>query len=105
VNGTSICRLTSAELGQCYTVYHVELEDHSLILAEGVPAETFVDNVTRRRFENYAEFEALYGDIGPSIAEMERPRIKSARQLPAAIRQLLEERATVLLGELEDTAA
>ena len=26
-----------------YTYYHVELDDHSLILAEGVPAETFVD--------------------------------------------------------------
>ncbi len=38
-----------------YTYYHVELDDHSLILAENVPAETFVDNVDRLGFDNWDE--------------------------------------------------
>jgi hypothetical protein len=80
VNGTTIARM--ADLPERFTYYHVELDDHSLILAEGVPAETFVDNVTRRRFHNYAEYEARYGESVPSIAELALPRIKSARQLP-----------------------
>ena len=77
-----------------FTYFHVELEDHALILAEGVPAESFVDHVTRRRFDNFAEFEALYGAEQASIGELPLPRIKSARQLPRATRERLDARAT-----------
>jgi hypothetical protein len=91
VNGTTIVRETA--MPDRFTYYHVELDDHSLVIAEGVPAETFVDNVTRRRFDNYAEFEALYGDGGATIAELELPRVKSARQLPQALRERLAARS------------
>ena len=84
VNGTTIVR--ESAMPERFMYFHVELEDHALILAEGVPAETFVDNVTRRRFDNYAQYEALYGDSGPLLAEMDLPRVKSARQLPQALR-------------------
>jgi hypothetical protein len=87
VNGTTIVRETS--MPERFTYYHVELDDHALVVAEGVPAETFVDNVTRRRFDNYAEYEALYGDAGATIAELELPRVKSARQLPWTVLQRL----------------
>ncbi len=90
VNGRTIVRMTTEELGEAFTVYHLELDQHCLVLAEGVPAETFVDNVTRRRFDNYAEYEALYGNVAPLIREMDLPRIKSARQVPAALRRRLE---------------
>ncbi len=79
-------RLTASELGDRYTVFHVETAAHDLILAEGVPAETFLDTVTRRRFDNVADYEALYGDTVPVLAEMPRPRVKSARQLPQDLR-------------------
>lgn len=69
-----------------FTWYHIELADHALVLAEGTPAETYVDHVTRRRFDNFAEYEALYGDEVPAIPELELPRVKSARQLPIAVR-------------------
>jgi hypothetical protein len=91
VNGATIVRETA--MPERFTYYHVELDDHSLILAEGVPAETFVDNVTRRRFDNYAEYEMLYGDAGATIAELDLPRVKSARQLPQALRERLTKRA------------
>ncbi|GGC68234.1 Hint domain-containing protein [Chelatococcus reniformis] len=96
VNGTTIRRMTLAELGERLVVYHVELDDHALILAEGTPAETFVDNVTRRRFDNYAEYEALFGACEAGLPEMELPRVKSARQLPRAVRERLAERAGAL---------
>jgi hypothetical protein len=86
VNGATIRRMTAAETGERYTVFHVETEGHQIILAEGVPAETFVDNVTRQRFDNYAEYAALYGEDGETIAELDLPRVKSARQLPAGLR-------------------
>ncbi|WP_246565029.1 Hint domain-containing protein [Ancylobacter sonchi] len=88
VNGTTILRHT--DVPQTFVYYHIELEDHSLILAEGVPAETFVDNVTRRRFDNWHEAPQA------PIAEMDRPRIKSARQMPAAIRARLDVHAEEL---------
>ena len=91
VNGTTITRAPAP--APRFTYFHVELEDHALVLAEGVPAETFVDHVTRRRFDNFAEFEALYGAEQANIAELEMPRIKSARQLPRATQARLEAQA------------
>ncbi len=87
VNDTTIVR--EAEMPARFTYFHVELADHALILAEGVPAETFVDNVTRRRFDNFADYAVRYGDEAAMIAEMDQPRVKSARQLPKALRARL----------------
>ena len=88
VNGTTITRVPLREMGESYTVYHIETENHEIILANGAPAETFIDNVSRRVFDNYAEFEALYGDV-PEMAELPYPRAMSARQVPGAIRARL----------------
>jgi hypothetical protein len=87
VNGTTIVRVPAP--APRFTYFHVELGTHDLVLAEGVPAESFLDTVTRRRFDNHAEFEALYGSEAATIAESPRPRIKSARQLPRATRERL----------------
>jgi hypothetical protein len=90
VNGVTIVRETAVP--DRFTYYHVELDDHSLILAEGVPAETFLDTISRRRFDNWAEYEALHGDRPATIAELDAPRVKSARQLPLALRERLAAR-------------
>lgn len=91
VNGDSIVQVPLAELGERYTVYHVETDAHEIILANGASAETFIDNVSRRVFDNFAEFEALYGDV-PEMDELPLPRAMSARQVPAAIRARLAAR-------------
>jgi hypothetical protein len=96
VNGTSVTRAPAPAPRFVYV--HIELADHALVLAEGVPAETFVDHVTRRRFDNFAEFEALYGAETAGIAEIELPRIKSARQLPRATRDRLAANAPASLA-------
>ncbi len=90
VNGVTITRET--RVPERFTYHHVELADHSLILAENTPAETFVDNVDRMAFDNWDEHEALYGHL-PGIVEMDRPRAKSHRQVPMALRAVLAARA------------
>lgn len=93
VNGTSITRETT--IPDSFVYYHVELDDHSLILAEGAPAETFVDNVDRMRFDNWDEFLALYPE-GKTVTELPYPRAKSHRQVPASVRAALAERAIAI---------
>jgi hypothetical protein len=88
VNGTTIAPVPVADLGERHTIYHVETEAHDVILAEGVPAETYVDYVGRRVFDNHAEYLALYGE-DKAMPEMNRPRITSARMLPATLRARL----------------
>jgi hypothetical protein len=97
VNGVSILR--EREVPAVFTYFHVELDDHSLLLAEGAPAETFIDNVDRMRFDNYAEYEALYPE-DRAIVEMAYPRAKAHRQVPPAIRDRLYQRALDLFGDL-----
>ena len=86
-----------------FVYYHLELEDHALILAENAPAETFVDNVDRMGFDNWAEHEALYPDGNP-IPEMPWPRAKARRQVPMNIRVALDARAE-RLGVAETAVA
>jgi len=83
VNGTTIVR--EQDVPEQFTYYHVELASHELLLAEGVQAESFVDNVDRMHFHNWDEREAP----AEAIEEMPYPRAKAARQVPMAIRRRL----------------
>lgn len=86
VNGVSILRET--RMTGSFIYYHIETPEHSLLLAEGAPTESFVDNAGRMAFDNWAEYEALQG-VGAPLTEMPYTRAKSARQLPASIRAKL----------------
>jgi len=96
VNGVMILR--ESDVPEVFTYYHVELATHELLLAEGAATESFVDNVDRMHFSNWAEHEAL-GDIAP-IAEMPHPRVKSQRQTPMALRRKLAARVALAFGEM-----
>jgi Hint domain len=102
VNGVSILRETNVP--QAFTYYHVEVDDHSLILAENTAAETFVDTVSRLSFDNWDEHEALYPE-GRPIVEMPYPRAKAYRQIPRSIREQLAARGARLHGIGARTAA
>ena len=93
VNGSSVVR--EEHVPEVFTYFHLELADHSLILAENAPAETFIDNVDRLGFDNWQEHQALYAECAP-LVEMPFPRAKSRRQVPSKVRALLEARAQVL---------
>ena len=94
VNGTSVARETNVP--QTFTYYHVELENHSLILADNTPAETFIDNVDRLAFDNWQEHEELYPQ-GKAIVEMPYARAKAHRQVPRVVRDLLAARTINLV--------
>ncbi|MDS9468577.1 Hint domain-containing protein [Paracoccus sp. MBLB3053] len=89
VNGTSIAFDPIEALPERVIYYHVETEDHDVILANGVPAETFVDYIGRRAFDNFEEYASLYG-TERTIPEMQRPRISARRLVPAELRARLD---------------
>jgi Hint domain len=92
VNGLSIVR--ESNVAETFVYYHIELAEHALVLAEGTPAESFVDNIHRMAFDNWEEHEALYGDA--PIVEMDHPRARSHRQVPMEIRARLLDRAATM---------
>jgi hypothetical protein len=101
VNGSTIVRET--DVPKSFVYYHIELEDHSLILAEGVAAETFIDNVDRMAFDNWDEHLKLHPN-GYSITEMPYARAASSRQVPAAIVRKLAARAGLIAAPARDAA-
>jgi hypothetical protein len=60
VNGTSIKRAVP-EGTQDIEYFHIELENHDVIIAEGAPVETYLNSHGRDHFTNFAEYERLYG--------------------------------------------
>jgi hypothetical protein len=59
VNGKSVVRETVDHI----TYYHVELERHDLLLAEGLPVESFLDTDNRSAFANGGGATQLYPDF------------------------------------------
>ena len=59
VNGASIIQ---AEAIERVDYIHIELDSHDVILAEGAPSETFIDDHSRGMFHNADSFAALYPD-------------------------------------------
>ncbi|MDR5858492.1 Hint domain-containing protein [Halomonas eurihalina] len=88
VNHDSIDHVSWLELSESVTYYHVETENHEVILANGTEAETYIDYIDRQSFDNYAEYVALYG-METRVVEMPRHRISSRRLLPLAVRERL----------------
>ncbi|KMW58369.1 hypothetical protein AIOL_003342 [Candidatus Rhodobacter oscarellae] len=85
VNGGTIDWVGLADTPDRQTVYHIETEDHDVILANGAPSETYLDAPGRRAFDNYQEYLDLYS-AERTIAESPLPRISSARLLPGHLR-------------------
>jgi hypothetical protein len=80
VNGVSILR------PECDAVeyVHIELHDHDAVLAEGVAAETFVDDDSRTMFDNVSEYYDLYG-LADSRRGYSVPRLEDAGLAPSAV--------------------
>lgn len=85
VNGTTI---SYAKLTEAFTYYHIETEAHDVLLAEGTPAESFIDVASREKFDNYQEYLELYGVEG-LISQMSLPRVSSQRLLPETLKARL----------------
>jgi hypothetical protein len=99
VNGVSVVRCTNVATVQ---YFHIELDSHDVIFAEGAPAETFVVCDNRLMFHNAAEFDELYpGGSTPSWAFC-APRVDGGAVLEQ-IQRAIAERAG--LAAPDDPAA
>ena len=89
VNGVSIVRDTTVA---DVTYFHVELDGHEAIFAEGAATETFVDHDSRAIFDNADEYGLLYGNAATEVQEI--ARLEEGAQL-AAIRATLADIAGI----------
>lgn len=96
-NGVSIIATQPQE---SFTYYHIELEQHSLLIAEGTYAESFLpQNQGRDTFDNGDEYETLYPNHNIlSLLPMSFPRVSSKRQLPRSVAKRLMAVAETLPG-------
>jgi hypothetical protein len=66
LNGATIVQETAPEI----TYWHVELDRHDVLLAEGVPAESFLDTGNRAAFENGGTAIMAHPDFSRSVWEI-----------------------------------
>ncbi len=88
-NGVSIVRCPEIDP---IRYFHIELDRHDVIFAEGAPAETFVDCDSRGMFHNAADFARLYPADAPAKWQFCAPRIESGPILDR-VRRMIDTRA------------
>ena len=98
INGSSIRQVDAMEEIE---YFHIELDSHDGMFAEGLPVETYLEADNRQAYDNAAEYEALYPGDDPRVQE---PCVKIDIPLAALerIRTNVNERAQQL--ELVETA-
>jgi hypothetical protein len=99
VNGRSIVQLESVNRLE---YFHIELEDHDVIYADGAPAETFADCDNRAMFANAGEFSMLYPNDRRTAWNFCAPRVAFGSEEPGAIRETLLARAEALGYQLTE---
>ncbi|MEM9214548.1 MAG: Hint domain-containing protein [Cyanobacteria bacterium P01_F01_bin.150] len=84
-NGDSIVQIQPTD--EAFIYYHIELERHSILIADGAPAESYLpQKQDRNTFDNGAEYRAMYPDSNmQALLPMNYPRVSSKRQLPRFI--------------------
>ena len=60
MNGITICANGKLEI-ETIAYYHVELDTHEVILAEGLAVETLLRTSSATGFDNEHEYVAVYG--------------------------------------------
>ncbi|HEX7390171.1 MAG TPA: Hint domain-containing protein, partial [Acidiphilium sp.] len=86
VNGTSIVQ---AERVDMVEYFHLELESHDIIVAEGALSESFVDDDSRGMFHNAKTYDTLYPDAPRIPARYCAPRVEDGELLEAIRNRLL----------------
>ena len=93
LNGMTI---SQAERVERVEYFHIELDAHDIIVAEGAPAETYVDCDNRLMFANAAEYDGLYPADDRGRWQFCAPRLEEGSGELAAIRVALMTRAAAL---------
>jgi O-antigen biosynthesis protein len=89
VNGASIVQARAVEAVE---YFHIELDTHDVIIAEGALSETYLEDDNRRMFHNAHEYAALYPEYVHRTARYCAPRLDQGYELEA-VRQRLAGRA------------
>jgi hypothetical protein len=92
VNGASIMQ---AEQVNDVEYFHIELDTHDVIIAEGALSETFVDDDSRGMFHNAHQYAALYADEEMTPVRYCAPRRDHGYEVEV-VRQRLAQRAGLL---------
>ena len=92
VNGSSIYQATTVNE---IDYFHIELESHDLIVAEGAVSETFIDDENRGLFHNAPEYAALYPEASEGPARYCASRLDSGIEVERA-RQRIAQRAGLM---------
>ena len=87
VNGATIVK---ADRVDSVTYWHIELDSHDVLVADGAPAESFVDDGGRAIFHNAASYRALYPHqpAWPVAAAYCAERVRDGYALEAVRRRL-----------------
>jgi hypothetical protein len=80
INGVSIVQVDAVEQVE---YFHIELETHDVIVAEGALAESFIDDDSRDMFSNAQEYRELYGDVTIGLAQFCAPRLEEGYEVEA----------------------
>ena len=67
INGTTIAQTEVDEV----SYYHIELERHDIVFAEGLPAESYLDTGDRANFANGGVVVSAYPDFATRVWESE----------------------------------
>ncbi len=84
--------------------FHIELENHDVLIAEGAFSESFVDDDSRGMFHNAHEFRKLYPEARPKEIVYCAPRVEDGFALDR-VRRRLAERAGLDYPEATDFGA
>ena len=94
LNGTSITRTASDEL-DVVQYFHIELSRHTVLYAEGAPAESFLDTGNRNMFSNVLSYLELGPDRGPPPSQPPCLPVVTGGEALAQVRARLAVRAAL----------
>jgi hypothetical protein len=86
------------EIGELVEFFHIELDNHELLIANNTPAESFLDEIPRSHFDNWREWVELNRQT-MSCEPLPYLRVKSRRQLPSKIFSAIADRALLIRAE------
>jgi hypothetical protein len=93
VNGVTVVRETAT---RSVTYHHIELASHDIVLAEGLPAESYLESGNRMMFESHAAPVTLHPDFA-AVSRLKAcaPLLTDGTAVLAARRGLLERAAAL----------
>ena len=112
VNGVSIVQ---ADRVDSVEYFHIELDSHDVIIAEGALSESFIDDDSRGLFHNAHEYKELHAEAAAGLEQYCAPRCEDGYEVEAARRRIAlraglgtmrdEPRAGALRGQVDRITA